>query len=352
MTLPEPAGAQLAVLSHSGRALHFLDLASGHRTGLLGMLPEAHELCFDPDRRLLYASHTYRSGHYLEHGDEGHEITVVDVDARKVVDVVDLAPEHAPHGLKLDRAAGVLYISVEEGPAGPGGLVALDTATRLVKRRFSAEAPVPHWMAVTPDGRRAYTANKCSSYVSVVDLVRGGPVRPVPVGGSEGLDVSPDGSRVYVATPALALPPDPDADYAVQVVDARTQTVTHTLRTSHAPSPVHVTHDGKLLVGQWRTAPEGRGVRFEAGLLSVYDASSLALLGEAEVARSPINIVSTPDGSTAFVTGLHAQEVSVVDLAAYRVTGTLDLDLGEEAPGGGVTHQGAHGLAYIPAPAA
>ncbi|MEU1670357.1 YncE family protein [Streptomyces sparsogenes] len=344
------AGAQLAVLSQSGCSLSFFDLASGRRTDRIDVLPEGHELCFDPVRRLVYASHTYRSGHYLAHDAKGTEITVVDADTHRITRILDLAPEHAPHALHLDPVSGLLYVSVEEGPRGPGGLVALDPETGQVKARHSADAPVPHWAVVRPDGRRAYTANKQTPYLSSVDLVEGGQVHRIAIAGSEGLALSPDGSLLFVATPTISVPADPGAVYAVAVIDTASDTIVHSIPLSETPSPVHVTAAGKLLVGQWRLTAGAVGFPFRDGLLSVFDTSEYRLLAELEVGLGPINIVSTPDGETAFVSNLQSGTVSVVDLTTLRVTETLEVDRGERLPAGrGIPNQGAHGLAFIPA---
>ncbi|MFQ6330141.1 YncE family protein [Nocardia sp. CWNU-33] len=145
---------QLAVLSQSGCRLSFFDLSTRTRTARIDILPEGHELRFDPSSRLLYASHTYRSGHWPAHAAESHEITVVDVDTHDVADVIDPSPEHAPHELLLDSDAGLLYASVEEGPAGPGGLVAIDLESRHIVHRISADAAIPHWATLTADGKK------------------------------------------------------------------------------------------------------------------------------------------------------------------------------------------------------
>jgi DNA-binding beta-propeller fold protein YncE len=57
--------------------------------------------------------HTYRCGVYTDPGEKAHEISVVDPHERKVVGVVSLAPEVAPHGLALDQDRGLLYVTVE-----------------------------------------------------------------------------------------------------------------------------------------------------------------------------------------------------------------------------------------------
>ncbi|MFH8554132.1 YncE family protein [Streptomyces celluloflavus] len=349
MSTSFPVGAELAVLSQSGHTLSFFDLASGRRSDIVPVLPEGHELCFDPVRRRLYASHTYRSGHFAAHDEKGHEVSVIDVDTHQVVEVIDLAPEHGPHALALDAAADLLYVSVEEGPAGPGGLVAIDLRTNEVVARYSADAPVPHWAVLAPDGTAAYTTNKSALFASRIDLTGRTPVRRIPVPGSEGLALSPTGDRLYIATPTALSPPDPTAPHAVKVIDTTTLTTLATIALPATPGSVHVTGTGKLLVGCWPLSGS-RANPFADGILSILDAETYRYLGELNVGITPINIISAAEGHLAFVSHLIAGTVTVVDLDAHTPVTTLEVDLGD--PGGEFSknthHQGAHGLAYIP----
>ncbi|SHL29014.1 40-residue YVTN family beta-propeller repeat-containing protein [Pseudonocardia thermophila] len=206
---------------------------------------------------------------------------------------------------------------------------------------------MPHWAAITPDGRTAYTTDTQTPYVSVVDLTGCRPARKVPGPGSEDLALSPDGTRLYVATPAISLPPASPDTYAVQVVDVATNAIVHTVPVPGMPSPVHVTADGKLLVGQWRFSGAASGTRSAAGLLSIFDAAGYEPLAELEVGISPINITSTPDGATGFVTNLQSGTVSVIDLRSLEVAATLEVDPRDDSRPRAPL-QGAHGVAYLP----
>lgn len=351
MTTSTP-GTQLAVLSQSGCTVSFFDLATGARTHLIDVLPEGHELCFDPDRRMLYASHTYSDGYYLVHEAKGHQISVIDVDTHEIVDVIDLGPEHAPHAMHLDTSTGTLFVSVEEGPAGPGGILALDPKTGQVTARFSAEAPIPHSAALTPDGRKVYTANKQAPYVSAIDTATG-ETRRIAVAGSEGIAASPEGSRVFVATPTIFA----EGPHTVEVIDTATDDIVHSIPLTSAAGPVHVTTDGKLLVGRWGTTDPTVWGTFDAtgeprsrsGSLAIFDAKSYRPLGEVPIGIGPINITATPDATTAFVANLQSGTVTVADLHTYEVITTLEVDRGDHlSPDRTIPNQGAHGLALIP----
>ncbi|WP_411146092.1 hypothetical protein [Streptomyces sp. x-80] len=123
---------------------------------------------------------------------------MIGVDTHQVAEVIGLATEHGPHALALDAAADLRHVSVEEGPAGPGGPAAIDPRTDEVVARYSADAPVPHRAVPAPDGTAACTTDKSGLFASRTDLTGRTPVRRIPVVGSEGLALSPTGDRLYI----------------------------------------------------------------------------------------------------------------------------------------------------------
>ncbi|MFI2609733.1 YncE family protein [Kitasatospora sp. NPDC018619] len=336
-------GDVLAVVSQSGPTVVFFDAATDRLLDALDVPAEPHELCFDPTTRLLWCTTAYRSGYYHANTGRRTELTVIDADTRRIVEVVDLSPEHGPHGLALDAARHRLYVSVEASADRPGGVVVVDTRTRRPVGRIDTGAPGPHWFAVSPDGRTGYAANKEAPFVSVVDLDRGVLTARVAVPGSEGLAVSHDGRRAYVAAPYNG-PGAAASQAGIRVVDADTASVTAVLPTEGVVMPVHLTAGGRLLAGELRTAPgpdTGLG-RQAPGRLTVFSADTHQRLASVEVGRFPLTITSSPDGRLAYVSSVVSSTVDVVDLDDVRTVARLTVPkLGEP---------GAHGLAYLPRP--
>ncbi|MFF0751748.1 YncE family protein [Streptomyces sp. NPDC004267] len=340
-------GDVLAVVSQSGPAVSFFDAASDRLLGTTQVLAEPHELCFDPEQRLLWCTTTYHSGYYHANGGRRTELTVIDPDTRRVVDVVDLAPEHGPHGLALDPARRRLYVSVESTQDRPGGVVVIDTATRRPLGRIDTDAPGPHWFAIDPAGRTGFATNKEAPFVSVVDLESGTLTGKAEVPGSEGLAVSADGTHAFVAAPyaSFSFTTEERPATGIRVIDARTASVVDTLPTDHVVLPVHLTSTGRLLAGELRMAPDpaaGLG-RHAPGRLTVFSAVTRERLGGVEVGHFPLTITSSPDGRLAYVACVVSSTVDVVDLETMERLARLDVAKQGEP--------GAHGLAYIPRPA-
>ncbi|MEU6488554.1 YncE family protein [Streptomyces sp. NPDC046887] len=338
------AGDMLAVVSQGGSSVTFFDAVGHGRLDVLPLPSQPHELCYDPARRLLYVSITYRAGYYHANAGRARELVVIDPDTRRIVDTVDLAPDHAPHGLLLDPVRDLLWVSVEATEEETGGLVALDATTRQRVRRVPVHAPGPHWFAVTPDGRRAYSANKEAPFVSVADLETGQALDRIEVPGSEGIDISPDGRYVYVAAPKGDYHPGAVPGAGVRIIDTATGRTVRTVATENVVFPVHTTSQGLLLAGELRVSagPDGTSLGTqEPGVLHIRDAGGEPL-GRVPVGAFPLTITSSPDGRFGYVAAILDSTVTVVDLAEARVVTTLEVDHEGES--------GAHGLAYISAP--
>lgn len=354
------AGDVLAVVSQSGPTVSFFDAADDSLLGVVEVPAEPHELCWDPVRRLLWCSLAYHAGYYHANAGRRTEIVAIDPVARRIVEVVDLFPEHGPHGLALDAQRGLLYVSVEgsdddahgnhgdDGAGGggrSGGVVIVDVTVREVVGRIDTAAPGPHWFAIDAAGRVGVAANKEAPFVSIVDLAAGTMTGKVAVPGSEGLAVSPDGTRAYVAGPcaSFADPGHAAAEPGIRVIDIAAGTVVDVWPTGGVVLPVHLTSGGRLLAGPtWMSRdPDSQIGRHEPGRLLVFDTATGAEIGSVEVGICPLTITSSPDGRLGYVASVVSSTVEIIDLEELRVVGRLDIPrLGEP---------GAHGLAYIPA---
>ncbi|MFI1970759.1 surface layer protein [Streptomyces cinnamoneus] len=341
--IPARSGDVLAVVSQSGPTVTFFDALTHERLDVLEVPAQPHELLFDADRRLIYCTSAYVSGYYGANQGTARQVSVIDADARKIIDVLDTAPDHAPHGIALDRARDRLYVSVEATATAPGGVIVYDARTRERIGRIPVMADGPHWFAVTPDGRRGYSTNKEAPFVSVLDLERDEFAGRIEVPGSEGLDVSRDGAHVYVAAPHADFGAGPAARPGIRVIETATGEVVRTLPTEGMVFPVHTTATGAVLAGELRMAGAGGGVlgRQTDGVLTVFSPGTLEPAGHVQVGVFPLTITSSPDGKVGYVANVVSSTVTVVDLERLAVLTTLEVDrLGEP---------GAHGLAYIPA---
>src|SRR5580704_4817675 len=75
------------------------------------------------------------------------------------------SPYIAPHGIQVD-SRGKLYVSCDLSRK----LLVIDPKTRSIESAIDTEG-TGHWVAVLPDGSKAYVPNKNDKlFISVIDL--------------------------------------------------------------------------------------------------------------------------------------------------------------------------------------
>src|SRR5207253_9190667 len=127
------------------------------------------------DGRLAYVP-IYGDSGVGQPGSNGQTIEVIDLATQKIVNAIDLGRPTRPHCAKFGPD-GLLYVTAE-----------LDNAVDIVDPRsqkriasVATERPEAHMLAITKDGKRAYTSNVGSGTVTVLDLVHRKPVTVIAV---------------------------------------------------------------------------------------------------------------------------------------------------------------------------
>lgn len=347
MTVFKESQAILSVVSSNGRNIHFFNAKTYEKLGSVeSPVTEPHELCVDSKRQLLYVSITYRSGIYGHAEEKSHEILVIDLSTFTIIEMIDISPELAPHGLAFDERNDLLYASVE---SNGGGVVVINPNTRKVINRISTGAKGSHWFAIHPDGTKGYSANKEAPFVSVLDLCKKELLSKISIPfGSEEIAISPKGHRVYVPSPSLS-GDCKNEQPALSMINTETDEIIKTTIFSELIHPVHVTNDGKVLLGHLRFQEKNGATSREIGdsapgYVSILDGETLQVLGTIEIDLFPLNIRSSSDGTIGYVSNFKSGTVSVLDLINYKNVHTINLNEGDQsAP----SVQNAHGIAYI-----
>ena len=248
----------LVVLNKAEATASVVDLATGETVATLPTGVGPHEVAVSPDGRVAVGTD------YGDQAVEGASLTVIDLDSREVRATVPLGEWERPHGIAF-LPDGRVAVTAERDSA----VAVVDLGTGEIVAAPTGQA-MSHMLAMSPDGRYAYTGNMMSASVSKVDLrdrqtVATAAVGPVP----EAVAVRPGTGEVWAASQ-------------------------------------------------------------EAGLVTVLDGEGLGEVGMAEVGGRPIRIAFTPDGSRALVTSVVSSELTVFDADTRERIGVVSLPNGPE----------------------
>jgi len=262
-----------------------------------------HEVTVSPDARFAYVP-IYGNSGVGKPGTDGSTIDVIDLRERKLVNTIDLGKPLRPHCAKFGPD-GLLYVSAELSNA----LDVVDPATNKVIAEIPTGAIESHMFVISPDGKRAYTANVAAGSVSVLDLAKRSLVTVIPVSKVvQRISISPDGKHVYThdqETPRIA------------VIDTATNTVANWIQlpaTVYSSSP---TPDGRKLIA---SSPSGK--------LFVLDLASAKIESTFDIPKAVGELLITPDGKFAFDSCPQAGTIEVFDIAANKLLQPIVLTQG------------------------
>lgn len=233
---------------------------------------------------------------------DGNTITVIDLDARAVVDTFDLGDLTRPHGIVLSRDGRLLWITCE----GAKAVAEVDAATGRVLNRWSTGQDVSHMIVPTPDEKKLYVANIGSGSATVIERASGKVTSLETGDGAEGIDVSPDGREVWVSNRGAN---------TLSVVRVADDTIVATVE-SHGTMPIRV-----------KFTPDGREVwvsNARSDAVSVFDAATRKHLATIAVGAMPVGIQMAPDGRRAYVANTNDDQVTVIDVKQRKVAGTFE----------------------------
>ena len=308
-SLNHTTGTQgVLLIDKLGGHVRFFDAASLAERSNLELPKNPHDFALSADHRFAYVP-IYGPGVYNRNPEPGHELYVLDLAERKVANVIDLSPYRSPHGVQIDTR-GMVYVTAELDRK----ILVIDGKTGRIVDTIDHEG-AGHWIAVLPDGSKAYVANKDDKpFVTVLDLAARKQIGTVPMPrGTQGITASPDGKRIIAmdfAQPEIA------------VIDTATDAVLERITladTTDAAYKAYYSPDEK-----WLLTMAGSSI-------SIFDAANLrAPQRTLKVGASPMGIAFSADGKTALVANHGDGTVSAVDIASAAVTRTFKAGTGIE----------------------
>lgn len=289
-----PSGLQgtIIVLNKSGHDASFIDLASGSMVATLATGRGPHELVVTSDGR--WAVGTDYSG--------GNSLTVFDVSVPEVVRTIDLSDYPRPHGIVLLPGERSVVITSESSRK----LVTVDFHSGEITGEVGTQRPGSHMVAVSADGRTAFTSNGGSDDVSIINLLAGEfvsslnvPARP------EAIQTNRMGSEVWVGS---------NDDEVVTVYDVSSGQQLAQWQGFSWPYRVLLTRDERLAI-----MPDlgNESLRF----FEVADMEEIARMDFP--GAQPQGVVLHPDDRTLFLSLSGQNRIAVIDIETRQIMGYL-----------------------------
>lgn len=168
----------------------------------------------------------------------------------------------------------------------------------------------PGYVAITPDGRYAYIANRGAQVVTVLDTTINKVTATIPIaaGPPQFIAFSPDGSRAWVSVYN-----DDKTINLVDVINTRTTQALTEIPVEKKPYALAVTPDGTSV---WVPS-------HDAGALDIIDVASGTVAQTLPVAKNPHWVAFSPDGQTAYLANHESNVLSVIDVPSRATVATI-----------------------------
>jgi YVTN family beta-propeller protein len=314
----------LLVINKGDNTLAIIDAATLNILGTAPSGPDPHEVVASADGRLAYITNYNASN-----GGFASSLSVVDLVARTALPPIDLGALTRPHGITL--ADGKIYFSAE----GAKVVARYDPATRRVDWVVGTGQDRTHMVIVSSDRKLIFTTNVSSATVSMLEERAvgrrgGGP----PPGAAAPATASPGAAPPGAAPPGAAgrgqagrggFVPFPTTDWHVTTI------------------PVGAGAEG------YDVSPDGRELwvaNAQAGTVSVIDVAAKKVSETLTVAfRSANRLKFTPDGKYVFISDLGGTDVIVMDAATRKEVKRVNV--GGGAAGIQMSADGARAFAAV-----
>lgn len=310
---PSPAAAAAAtgwllVANKSDRTLSIIDPETGKTRAAVPVEGDTgHEVAASPDGRHAFVP-IFGSGGVGSPGTDGAVVRVIDLVAGKLVHSIEFTKGMRPHEAVFNPGDGLLYVTTELDDS----VTVIDPVQLKIVGRVPTGQPESHMLAITRDGKRAYTSNVGPGSVSVLDLENRRTIKVIPVCDvAQRISLSPDDRWVFTADqlePRLA------------IIDTAKQEVARWVPLPGKGYGTAPTPDGRWLLVALITKNQ----------VGVVDLQSMTLARTLDVPAAPQEILIRPDGFRAYVSCDRSGQVACIDLREWKVEKMLQAGKGAD----------------------
>lgn len=301
----------LVVANQNEHTVLIVDPEARRELGKIVVGVNGHEVMTSRDGLFAYVP-IYGNSGVGRPGTDGSTIDVIDLRERKFWGTIDLGKHLRPHRAEWGPD-GLLYVTGEIANA----VEIVDPSARKVVGEIPTGQKESHMLVISPDGRRAYTANVGAGSVSVLDLRKRSLITTIPVAKAvQRISMSPDGKHVFThdqGAPRIA------------VIDTSTDKIADWIALPTSVYASEPTPDGRWLLALNRT-----------DTLYVIDLQSCKVERTLKISRGASEILIRPAGDVAYISGTGAGKIDVLNLRSWELEKPIELT------------PGVDGLAWLP----
>ena len=304
----DDASAVLLVANKSDRTLGIVDPEAGRQIATIAENgTTGHEVAASSDGKLAYVP-IYGNSGVGKPGSDGSNMVVIDIAARKIAGNVDFGHGVRPHCAVFGPKDGLLYVTTELDKT----ITVIDPRSLKIIATIPTGQPESHMLAITPDGRRGYSANVGPGTVSVLDMEARKTLAVIPVSPQvQRISASVDGRMVFTSDqtkPQLA------------VIDTSNNKIKTWVPLSAPGYGTAPTPDGHWLVVAVPSANK----------VAVVDLDSMKVAHTIDVPSAPQEVVVRPDGGAAYVSCDASHKVAVIRTSDWTVEKLIDAGAGAD----------------------
>lgn len=302
------AGGMLLVANKGEHTLGIIDPVAGKQIATVAEEGvTGHEVTASPDGKTAYVP-IYGNSGVGKPGTDGSNMIAVDIETRKIVGNLDFGHGVRPHCAHFGPKNGLLYVSTELDKT----ISIVDPKTMKVVGTVPTGATESHMFILSPNGKRAYTANVGPGSVSVIDLEAKKTLKVIPISGeTQRINISPDGKWVFTSdqkSPRLA------------VISTATDEVKQWIDLPGLGYGTWPTPDGKYLVVAVASVNK----------VAVIDLASMKVVKTIDVPKAPQFVVVRPDGKMAYVSCDSAAQIAAIRTSDWQVDKLIDAGKGAD----------------------
>lgn len=266
-----------------------------------------HEVAVSRDGRLAYVP-IYGNSGVGKPGTDGKNMVVVDIASRKVVGNLDFGRGVRPHCALFGPKDGLLYVTTELDKS----IAVISPKTLKIVGAIPTSQPESHMLAISPDGKRGYTANVGPGTVSVLDMASRKTITVIPVSKQvQRIAVSTDGKLVFTSDqtkPQLA------------VIDASNNKIKTWIPLPGFGYGAAPTADGHWLVIAVPSANQ----------VAVVDLKTMKVAHVIDVPAAPQETLIRPDGKIAYVSCDASKKIAAIATSSWRLEKLIDAGPGAD----------------------